>query len=100
MKDFVTNTNNWRMALIESSHDSLNQYSRSNNLGISGIRDIVQNSDLESVTLILSDIDVKVESREVEECHRIGKSNYGSKNIIIRFINRKCRKKALLNRKQ
>ena len=72
----------------------------SNNLGILGIRDIVQNSDLESVTLILSDINVKVESREVEECHRIGRSNYGSKNIIIRFINRKCRKKALLNRKQ
>ena len=100
MKDLVTNTNNWRTVLIESSHDSLNQYGRSNNLGISGNRDIVQNSDLESVTLILSDIDVKVESREVEECHRNGKSNYGSKNIIIRFINRKCRKKAIINRKQ
>ena len=68
---------------------------------ISGIPDRVQGSELESrVTSILSDIDVNVESREVEECHRIGKSNNGSKETIIRFVNRKYYKKALLNRKQ
>ena len=68
---------------------------------ISGISDSVQDSELEStVTSILSDIDVNVESREVEECHRIGKSNNGSKKTIIRFVNRKYCKKALLNRKQ
>ena len=90
-----------RVALIESSHDALEQYGRRNNLVISGIPDSVQDSDLEStVTSILSDIDVNVESREVEDCHRIGKSNNGSKKTIIRFINRKHCKKALLNRKQ
>ena len=36
----------------------------------------------------------------MEECHRIGKSNNGSKKTIIRFVNRKYCKKALLNRKQ
>ena len=67
---------------------------------ISGIPNSVQDSDLEStVTSILSDIDVNVESKEVEDCHRIGKSNNGSKKTIIRFINRKYCKKALLNRK-
>ena len=77
------------MALIESSHDALEQYSRRNNLVISGIPDSVQDSDLEStVTLFLLDIDVNVRSREVEDCHRIGKSNNGSKKTIIRFINR------------
>ena len=90
-----------RVALIESSHDALEQYSRRNNLVISGIPDSVQDSGLEStVTPILSDIDVNFESREVEECHRIGKSNSGSKKTIIRFANRKYCKKALLNRKQ
>ena len=65
---------------------------------ISGIPDSVQDSDFEStVTSILSDIDVNVESKEVEDCHRIGKSNNGSKKTIIRFINRKYCKKALLN---
>ena len=68
---------------------------------ISGIPDSIQDSELEStVTSILSDTDVNVESREVEECHRIGKSNNGSKKTIIRFVNRKYCKKALLNRKQ
>ena len=68
---------------------------------ISGIPDTVQGSDLEStVTSILSDIHVNVESREVEDCHRKGKSNNGSKKTIIRFINRKYCKKALLIRKQ
>ena len=68
---------------------------------ISAILDSVQDSDIEStVASILSDIDVNVESREVEDCHRIGKSNNGSKKTIIRFFNRKHCKKALLDRKQ
>ena len=103
MKDFVSNANNWKTEwlLIESSHDALEQYGRRNNLVISGIPDSIQDSELEStVTSILSDTDVNVESREVEECHRIGKSNNGSKKTIIRFVNRKYCKKALLNRKQ
>ena len=85
----------------ESSHDALEQYGRRNNLVISSIPDSVQDSDPEStMTSILSDINVNVESREVEECHRIGKSNNDSKKTIIRFVNRKYWKKALLNRKQ
>ena len=90
-----------RVALIESSHDALEQYGRRNNLVISGIPDSVQNSDLElTVASVLSDIDINVELKEVEDCHRIGKSNNGSKKTIIRFINRKYCKKALLKRKQ
>ena len=85
----------------ESSHDALEQYGRRNGLVISGIPDSVQGFDPEStVTSILSDNDVNVESREVEECHRIGQSNNDSKKTIIRFVNRKYCKKALLNRKQ
>ena len=62
------------MALIESSHDAFEQYDRRNNLVISDISDRVEDSDLEStVTSILSDIGVNVESREVDGCHRISK---------------------------
>ena len=90
-----------RVAPIEPFHDAFEQYSRMNNLVVSGIPDSVQDSDLESrVTSILSDIDVNVESREAGDCHRIGKSNNGSKKTIIRFVNRKYCKKALINRKQ
>ena len=55
-----------RLAFIESSHDALEQYGRRNNLVISGIPDSVQDSELEStVTSILSDIDVNVESLDL-----------------------------------
>ena len=90
-----------RVALIESSHDALEQYGWKNNLVISDIPDSVQDSDLGSTVIsMLSDINVNVQSREVENCHRIGQSNNGSKKTIIRFISRKYSKKALLNRKQ
>ena len=65
-----------------------------------GIPDNAQDIDLESkVISIFSDIDVNVEWREVDDCHRIGKSNNGSKKTIIRFTNRKYRKHGLLNQK-
>ena len=78
-----------RVAFIESSHDALEQYGRRNNLVISGIPDSVQDSELEStVTSTLSDIDVNVESKEVEECHRLGKSNNGSiLFLLILYLN-------------
>ena len=90
-----------KVTLIESSHDVLEQYGTMSNVLISGILDIVQDSDLEStLTLILSDIDGNVDSREVEDCHEIGKSDNDFKMAIIRFTNRKYCKKALLNRNQ
>ena len=57
-----------RVVLVKLSHDALEQYGRRNNLVIFGIPDSVQDSYLEStVTSILWDIDVNVESREVED---------------------------------
>ena len=79
----------------ERLHDKCQQWENS------AIPDSVQDSGLEStVTSILSDIDDKVESRKVGDSHRIGKSNNRTKKTIIRFINRKYCKKALLKRKQ
>ena len=89
-----------KLNTVETSLDALEQYGRRNNIVITGIPDSVQDTDLEStMTSILSDIDVIVESSEVEDCHRIGKSNV-SKKTIIRFNNRKYCKQALLNRKR
>ena len=50
------------------------------------------------MTSILSDIDVHVKSREVEDCHRIGESNNSSKKTVVRFTSRKCWKQALLQK--
>ena len=53
----------------------------------------------EKVTEILDKIDVNISSKDVEAYHRIGKSKGSSKTTIVRFVNRKHAKKALVNRK-
>ena len=67
---------------------------------MTGIPDDVEDEDLEEkVIKILDKIEVNVTSRDIEPCHRVGKSRNNSKKTIIRFVNRKFAKKALVNRK-
>ena len=67
---------------------------------MTGIPDDVEDEDLEEkVIKILDMIEVNVTSRDIEACHRVGKSRNNSKKTIIRFVNRKFAKKALVNRK-
>ena len=53
----------------------------------------------EKVIQVLSEIQVNVSSSDIEACHCIGKSKNSSIKTIVRFINRKYAKKALINRK-
>ena len=65
-----------RLVAFESSTNNLEQYGRRNNIVISGIPDSVDINHLEeSVTEVISDIDVKVTSNDIEACHRIGNKN-------------------------
>ena len=67
---------------------------------MTGIPDDVEDKDLEEkVIKILDKIEVNVTSKDIEACHRVGKSRNNSKKTIIRFVNRKFAKKALVNRK-
>ena len=51
--------------------------------------------------LVLTDIDVSVESQDIEACHRFGKPDRDkSQKTIVRFVNRKNCKKFLLNKKK
>ena len=85
---------------LEENSNSLEQYGRRNNLEITGIPDDVDDQKLEEKVIeILDKIDVNVSSKDVEACHRIGKSKNSSKTTIVRFVNRKHAKKALVNRK-
>ena len=60
---------------LEENSNSLVQYGRRNNLEITGIPDDVDDQKLEEkVIQILDKIDVNVSSKNVEACHRIGKS--------------------------
>ena len=69
---------------------------------MSGIPDSISDDDLqETVTVVLSDIDVQVTANDVETCHSIGQSDKNkSKKTIILFVNRKHCRKILENKKK
>ena len=87
---------------LELSINHIEQYGRRNNIVICGIPDDINDNDLEStVTKLMKDVHVYIDSGDIEACHRIGKLDHktSSKKTIVRFVNRKHCKKALLNRK-
>ena len=85
---------------LQENSNSLEQYDRSNSLEITGILDNVENQNLEKKIIeILDKIDINASSQYTEVCHRIGKLKNFSKTTIVRFVNGKYAKKALVNRK-
>ena len=89
--------------LIEFAYsNNLEQYGRRNNIVISVIPNSMDvNQQEESVTEILTDININVTSNDIKACHRIGKdARIGSTKTIICFINRKHTKQALYNKKK
>ena len=89
-----------RVAILESNHNDLAQYGRHNNVAFSFIPESVPDNNLESTFIsVLSDIDVQVEPRDIEACHRIGKPASKMRKTIVRFVNRKNCEKVLANKK-
>ena len=91
-----------KVVSLEKSVNQVEQYGRRNNIVISGIPDDIENEKLvDTVTSIMEDVNVVIEDGDIEACHRIGKTDpkTASKKTIVRFINRKHCKKALINRK-
>ena len=61
---------------MESSINQVKQYCRRNNIVISGIPDDISDNDLEStVSDIMKDVDVDINSSDIEAGHRIGRSD-------------------------
>ena len=89
-----------KIEIIESDHNALEQYGRRNNIEITGIPNSVSDQNLEKeVVDILKEINVVVSANDIEACHRMGPPKNESKKTIVRFVNRKHAKKALINRK-
>ena len=62
---------------LESSINQVKQYDRRKNIVISGIPDDISDNDLEcTVVDIMKDVDVDINSSDIEACHRIGKSDW------------------------
>ena len=91
-----------RCSKYESDHNALAQYGWWNNVVLSGIPESVSEDVLEeSVVSNLADIDVLVESQDIEACHRFGKPDRNNfQKTILDFVNRKNSKKVLLNKKK
>ena len=78
---------------IEANHEALEQYTRRNNLIISGIPESITDESVEGKCIeILNSIDVKVSESDIEACHRLPQR----KNVIINFGKRKHVEKACL----
>ena len=69
---------------LEIQNNNLDQYSRRNNVEISGIPQSVSDNQLEEkVVDILKAIDVNITTNETEASHRLGKKK---KNFIVRLL--------------
>ena len=83
---------------LEIQNNNVDQYSRRNNVEISGIPQSVSDNQLEEKVIdLLKTTDVNITSNGIEACHRLGKKK---KNVIARVINRKHCLKALRNKKK
>ena len=79
-----------RFAIVESNYDGLAQHGRCNIVAFSGISENAPDNKLQrTVILVLSNIDVEVEPRDIEACNQIGKSASKTHKTIAKFANRK-----------
>ena len=68
-----------KVVSLENEINSLTQYGR-RNIVFTGIPDTVPDVELEeTVTSILSDIDVKINLNDIKDCHRFGKQDFKTK---------------------
>ena len=69
------------------------QYSRRNNVKLSGIPNSICNEDLEKARInIYKESGIDVEARDIEGCHRLPLSSYSrghDQRAIVKFVNRK-----------
>ena len=81
---------------LKIKQNKFDQYSRRNNIEVSGIADSVEDSCLEeNIIFVFSSIGIDVKSNDIKASNRTGKSRNSSKKTIIRFTYRKFAKQAL-----
>ena len=90
-----------KIETLERENDKLNQYTRRNNVEISGIPPLFDHRLEEKVIEVCESFGVTVKSSDVEACHRLPDNNNRNnpKRVIVHFTNRKFVEKLLLSRK-
>ena len=88
-----------RVIELEKSQAKAEQYSRRNNVEISGIpHEILDNNLEDKVIDICKDTGIKIRHMNIEGCHRLPVSRNnagGTKRVIVKFVNRKHSKDVL-----
>ena len=89
--------------LNKYDNDKLEQYSRKENLCISGIAEETNETDgiLEAKIIELAgDMGVELKSEDISVAHRIGKPKEGGRPVIVRFCQRKKKNEVMCNKKK
>ena len=89
----VNSTLEVRIINLEKNPAKGEQYSRRNNIELSGITNSICDKDLEStVNNICKKSEIDVDARDIEACHRLPLSRNSrgqDKSVIVKFVNRK-----------
>ena len=92
-----------RVIELEKSQTKAKQYSRRNNVEISGIpHEILDNNLEDKVIDIYKDAGIEIGHMDIEGCHRLPLSRNnagGTKRVIVKFVNRKHSEDVLLLKK-
>ena len=81
---------------LKIKQNKFDQYSRRNNIEVSGIPDSVEDSCLvENIIFVFASIGIDVKSNDIKASNRTGKNLNSSKKTIIHFTNRNFAKQAL-----
>ena len=96
----IINSN--KLEQLEVANNNLEQYTRRNNLRISGIPE-TQNEDTDVLVTSLAKekLGVNISPGDIDRSHRIGKRlPEGTRSIIVKFISYKSRNEVIRNRRK
>ena len=82
-----------KIVYLEKNQAKWEQYSRRNNIKISGIPNTIPDNDLENTVIsICRDSGVEIDPKDIEGCRRLPlsrNSRWQDKRVIVKFVNRK-----------
>ena len=85
---------------LSTMHDDLEQYTRKFNLEIQGIPE-EREEDTQQIILDLARcLDISMEPKDIDICHRMRKGNHEQRPIIVRFSNYYSKEKMYQNRRK
>lgn len=80
--------------------DKLNQYSRKENIRISGLQEVEGTDDFTIFKQLCEKIEVDVKKEDIVACHRVGDPKRKPRQMLVRFVTRDLKFKIFTNKKK